>query len=320
VRVLGIDEAGYGPLLGPLVVGGVSLECERYDPEVIWRAIGPDSGIADSKTVLSHRGMAPGEETTLALLEALGIAGADVGQLLNRLLVPCPAPTPGSGAEGGPPWVGGSCGVVRARRPRPCVALDRAVPRWGRPPGAGRAAELRRRLGSVGVELVGARAVVACPGAINRAVAGGASKLLLDWRLFAELLRRDQDDLAPHGLAVCGKLGGRAKYGELLADIGLTTAIMESRARSAYAVAGLGHVEFVRHAEAAHAPVAMASMIAKLVREYVLDAWHAELSGVVDGLETCSGYRDPITAKYVEVTRRAREELGIADACFLRDK
>lgn len=324
MRVIGIDEAGFGPLLGPLVVAAVSLECDRYHPDAIWSALAPGWVIADSKTVLSHRHMASGEETTLSLLALSGRTGERVGDLLEGLLVPPPDLRRGIGASetpsGSPPLAGAFCAVPERSRPAVCGELAARLPRWGEAPSPERADDLRRCLARAGVRLAAARAVAICPGVLNDAMSAGVSKLLVDWRLFAELLRQDLDELSPGGYAACGKLGGRSAYGALLADLGLSSVIEEGRALSAYHLTGLGRVEFIRHAESAHPPVAMASMIAKLVREYVLDGWHAALAREVPGLESCSGYRDPVTASYVKRTEAARSRLGISQRCFLRLK
>jgi ribonuclease HII len=325
MRVIGIDEAGYGPMLGHLVVGAVSIECEQYQPEAIWACLGEGWAIADSKTVLAHGNMASGEETTLSLLTLLGLDGSTVQGVLERLLVPPPELVTGDRSPDVPPdapLVGGAfCDVdVQDGRPVCCTALDAALPRWGGEPTAERIADLRRRLASVGVTLEAARAVAICPGLLNRAVGSGVSKLLVDWRLFAELIQRDAEALRPEGLVACGKLGGRAKYGGLLMDLGLSAVIVEGRALSAYQVAGLGRVEFVRHAEAFHPPVAMASMIAKLVREYLLDGWHSMLAAEIEELEPCSGYHNRVTERYVERTAEARARLGILNKCFIRSK
>jgi ribonuclease HII len=317
MRVIGIDEAGYGPLLGPLVVTAVSIECTKtYSPEEIWEAIGRDWGIADSKMVLSHRNMARGELTTMALLACLGIAAETRQELFRSVVVDLPLL--GEENPEGSPDLPAYC--ERSWHTRACLPDSAALPRWGLPALAERVEDLRSRLAQVGVRLRGAEAALLCPGRFNRAIDRGLNKAEINWQLFAHLLRRARPWLASEGLAPCGKLGGRSRYGALLADLGISSVIEESRARSAYFVEGLGQVEFLRSAEAAHPPVAMASMIGKLLREHVLDQWHGALVQHLPDLDTCSGYRDASTNDYVERTRSLRAQLCLPDDCFLRKK
>lgn len=322
MRVIGIDEAGYGPLLGPLVVGSVSLECrqDRYDPEKLWRALGAKSGIADSKVVLSHRDMKSGEESTLAVLALAGVEVTTRKELFDKVLVPPPELAIdhlGVMSTASDSW---ACTETSIQARKACEPDEREMPRWGATPSSERVEDLRQRFEDLGIKVASARAIAVCPGLFNRAVMAGMSKLLLDWKLFARLLALDRAELEPDGFAACGKLGGRSRYGALLMDLGFSSVIEESRARSAYDLTDLGRVEFIRHAEAAHPPVAMASMIAKVVREHLLDQWHQMLSSAIPGLERCSGYRDPVTKRYVAQTAEARAELGIPDECFLRRK
>jgi len=321
MRVIGIDEAGYGPVLGPLVVGGVTLECERYDAEGLVEGVGRPSGIDDSKAVLSHRSMGRGEATVLTFLAAAGVAPRTRRELFDALLVEPPDLVgPWRPEEGTADPVPEAPCRSAGEAPEGCSPDDTPLPRWGAGPSSERVETLRARLEATGVRIAAARAVCLCPGRFNRAVAAEVSKGLVDYRLMARLLeveasRRGDDPILAH----CGKLGGRSHYEDLLQDLGLTTRIEESRARSAYHVGGLGQVEFLRSAESQHLAVAMASMVAKLVREHVLDQWHGMLAAHVDGdLGTCSGYRDPVTRRYIEATTGAREALGVPERCFTR--
>lgn len=317
MRVIGIDEAGYGPLLGPLVVTSVSMECRGdYESEAIWRAIGRDFGIADSKRVLSHRNMAPGESTTLALLSCLGVKPATRRELFETIVVDPPSFDGGNSeaAEFVPPC------CSRRLRDAACDADEATLPRWGRPPERDLVDELRARLDRAGVRLHAARAVVLCPGRFNDALDRGINKADVNWRLFAHLLRLERSWLRPAGFAACGKLGGRSKYGSLLIDLGFSSVIEEGRRRSAYSLEDFGVVEFLRSAETEHVPVAMASMIGKLLREHVLDQWHQMFASHLAELETCSGYRDVVTRRQVERTTKIRAQLGIPDCCYLRKK
>lgn len=309
MRVIGIDEAGYGPLLGPLVVAAVELETEGgYEPSAIWRELGASSGVGDSKRVLSHRVMAGGEAATLGLLAAAQLHPRSRRELLEALLVPAPGAGPS-------PW---ECDLAAGDfSARACHPDEVALPRWG---GGGPAPAIDEALAQAGGRLRRVRAMALCPGRFNQALERCATKADVNWTLFHGLIERSARWLAPDGLAVCDKLGGRHQYGALLAELGLSSIVVEGRARSAYDVGGLGRVEFLRGADNLHPPVAMASMVAKVIREHLLDQWHGLLASQIEGLEPCSGYRDPVTKRYVARTAQARLALGIPDACFLRSR
>src|SRR4051794_27237348 len=79
--LIGIDEAGYGPNLGPFVMTGAAWRVERtpvdlWDHLTVWvrRAGAPEDGrflVADSKLVYSpQRGLAELERAVLAFTHA----------------------------------------------------------------------------------------------------------------------------------------------------------------------------------------------------------------------------------------------------------
>jgi ribonuclease HII len=320
MRIIGIDEAGYGPVLGPLVVGAVTLEGDRYDAAAAWKAVGSASGIADSKQVLSHRNMSSGEATVLGFLSALGLHPATRRELFESLAMPASDLTAAASSPA-VPFDGAPC--VDGAMPSACRLDETPLPRWGSSAGLeGRGRDISGRLASCGLRLLAARATVVCPGVLNRAIEAGVSKGLVDFRLYATLLRDLQEAAREDdAVAYCGKIGGRNRYEALLQEIGLTTILEEGRKRSAYAVRGLGKVEFLVSAESKHLPVAMASMVAKLLREHVLDQWHTMLSESHGGdLVSCSGYRDPVTKRYIAETAETRSRLGVRQRCFLRSK
>ncbi|HVZ32012.1 MAG TPA: hypothetical protein VG963_06285, partial [Polyangiaceae bacterium] len=97
--VVGVDENGLGPLLGPLVTTAVGFELSRYRPER-HGALGRELGIDDSKNSAGFGQMALAEGVALALVEGVhGRPVRDLEALFEALLLegpaqlqrPCPA-------------------------------------------------------------------------------------------------------------------------------------------------------------------------------------------------------------------------------------
>ena len=84
--VLGVDENGYGPILGPLVVTGVLLEFDG-DPWNVLNIQDKKSCIRDSKEIF--RGTLPsyktGEYLSLGFLKNLGISPKSTSDFLYQL-------------------------------------------------------------------------------------------------------------------------------------------------------------------------------------------------------------------------------------------
>ncbi|MDI7267745.1 MAG: hypothetical protein QME96_07115, partial [Myxococcota bacterium] len=118
--VVGIDENGLGPRMGPLVVTGVRLAGPAHPMERLRAATGLD----DSKRVFSGGRRARGEALALAILGLRSDPGG-LGGLLSSIGLPPPWPLPAA------------CpfdGAVAARGCCPAVASDAPLPRWGGDP------------------------------------------------------------------------------------------------------------------------------------------------------------------------------------------
>ncbi|MFW5921014.1 MAG: hypothetical protein ACOCUS_04185 [Polyangiales bacterium] len=310
MRVVGVDENGLGPILGPLVATAVTLEVPdstarsrpRYDA-ARWRRLGRRLGVTDSKETSAFGRMGHTEAIALALLEHLyGHRPADVDELLGMLSLDGPgelrAPCPGGNA------------------PRQCFSETVRLPVW-----EGDADEGRRVVGALlerGVLPVRARCALACPGVLNRERARGHSKVVVDLGLFERLLLDARTGADEPPLSLCGMVAGirdYPRYAHYLTELRLRR---RDRWRCVYDVERVGEVRFEVDADARHMPVAFASMLGKYVREVCMERLNRFYLHRRDDLSRASGYRDPVTRRLVDGTRPIRRRLRIADDCFQR--
>ena len=301
--IVGIDENGLGPLLGPLVVTGALFEAPGYDPEDFWRLTGPDLPAADSKQLFSRRRLGAAERATQAWLGLFGVRAGTHAALAEAVCLPPPGVLP---CPTGVPLP-------------PCVPDDGPLPRWS--DGAPGACTLAAwdRLDRARVRPRRLASHVVCPGLFNARVAEpGLHKLRLDFALMLALVDALTGDADDEVLALCGKIGSTARYGPWLdahVAAGWTT-LTEGPALSAYQLDPRRRLAFVRDGDAAHLPVAVASMIGKYLRELAQARINAALGG--DPARSASGYRDRVTAAFVDRSAPRRADIGLVDGCFFR--
>jgi ribonuclease HII len=304
VFVMGVDENGLGPVLGPLVTTAVGLELTRYHTARL-SAVGRELGIDDSKATAAFGRMAIAEGLALAVLEALhGRVPADVDGLLSQLLLDAPE-------------------LLRDRCPEAslpqCWSALVALPCFGGDVEKGRQA--LRALAQRGVRVVRAKSAVACTRFLNDRLAAGQSRVEVDLELMERLVLDARAGLGAELQAVCGMVGGIRNYTDKLRHF----ARDKVRARRAalgtlaYDVEGVGHVRFEIDADQRHLPVALASMIGKYVRELWMLRHNRFYQARDPELLDVSGYHDPVTRRFIAASELLRKRLGVEPACFLRD-
>ena len=281
--VIGIDENGLGPRMGPLVVTGVRLRLDGRGPtlEELRRATGLD----DSKRVFSPAHRDRGEARALGVLGPR--SATSLPALLRRLSVPPPWPAPPA------------CPEPERARSGSCPALDpgRPLPRWIAAPD-----DLAAPLAQLGVQVERIATAAVCPGVLNEALRAESSKLQVDLQLFETVGAALLDGAGTPPELVCGKVGGTERYAARFRAWGRRPmrTIGESRACSTYEIEGVGRVSFVRDADATEPAVAIASVIGKYVREL----WMDDLAASVGWTEaTPSGYHDERTARLLRHVR-----------------
>jgi ribonuclease HII len=293
--IVGVDENGLGPLLGPLVVTAVAFEAEGYDRRAFFESSQGSLVADDSKNLFSKARLNKAETETLAWLAEFG-HHPQTAQALRDIVVQ-KAPW-GLACQGN-----GVCSLKAERLALPCFGGTEDTSAAARLPG---------------ITPVGIKAISLCPGRYNEALASGMGKLELDFRLMYALVSAFGAETGGELLALCGKVGATRSYGSWLSRAGavLFSAIHEQPARSEYRVAGLGTLNFEKDADSLHLPVAVASMIGKYLRELAMRELNLALGR--DQGDAVSGYRDPRTKAFVDETEPLRDTLGWPQGCFLR--
>jgi ribonuclease HIII len=318
VFVLGTDEAGYGPNLGPLVIGACAWRVpsrpaadKLYD--LLADAICTDPtdelqrlAIADSKRLYQPGGgvqqLERGVLVALLLLERRCRAWRDVWRLLDSSAL---------AQIDALPW------HADFDEPLPCHAADGDLEPLTQ--------RIRPCCERVGVQLAGLAATAVFPGEFNAAVQRCDNKaevlslatMRLAGRILAEL---------PAGAAIvlCDKHGGRNRYAALLQEVfpdELVRVRRESAELSVYQVcAGSRSVEFRFQPKGErHLPTALASMTAKYLRELAMRPFNAFWQRHVPGLAPTAGYPGDSRRFWNEI-REVQLRLKIADEVLWRQR
>ena len=304
--VMGVDENGLGPRLGPLVATSLTLETPSYERSSLC-ARGLRLGLTDSKETGGFGKMGFAESVALGLLartrapklprsadELLECLFPDVRE---RLRPRCP--DAGTAAQ--------------------CWGVDLRLPLFGGDPGYG--AELIDRLiGRSKLRVLDVQSRLACAGLLNERLGHGKNKLDVDLELFEELIELGRDHHGAPLLVVCGMIGGIRDYPSRLGRFSRThlRTLRGRRGQRRYSIDGLGELRFEVDADARHLPVALASIVGKYLREVCMRRIGEFYRRGTPELQLASGYHDPVTTRFIEATEPRRRSLRIAIDCFRR--
>lgn len=336
--IAGIDEAGYGPTLGPLVVSMTVFKIDRPIDEGVpnlWTLLG--SGVCRDPGRNGSAG--PGGRVPIADSKRLKLANSvrsthplvhlERGVLAFKSHAAGSAPmdlathTDVSLAESVGAFLPGSAWYQGEPIPLP-VALTAGE--------AGISSNLvGQALERASVSLLSMRGEIVSESSFNTTIddTGNKSETTIlavgrhiRWLLespLSELGMGDDDRLG----VVCDRLGGRAMYAEVLERLlpGFAASVVEEGPeRSRYVVEGKGRrvgVSFLTEAEGAHLPVALASMLAKYLRELTMlrfnRYWSARAAdhGLVE-LKPTAGYA-------LDARRWLTDAAPMLDASLRRD-
>lgn len=257
MRYGGIDEAGYGPTLGPLAVVGVGIEAE---PDIDLARVFAGTGVRDSKTLHKPGNLAPLEQVALGGLawltgrqprsaaEVFAVLGENAGHRTH-------------------PWQQGAEGLTL-----PFSATQ--VPTWS----------------LIHARPLGVRGSLIHADGYNRFLAGSGNKADLELAEVKRLLAWVAD-VAPASITV-DRLGGRRFYGDALQSVWPDTqiAILEEAAHASRYDAAGRHIGFLVGGEAASPLTALASCIAKYARELHMLLFNRHWCAAVAELAPTAGY------------------------------
>lgn len=317
--LLGTDEAGYGPNLGPLVISTTVWRVDSInDTDLFSKLRGPvrsvdDEGVDEHDVVIGDskdlykpgKGLERLEQgvlTCLAAVKKRPRSWKRIWQLLAKEDMESLEQIPWYRDFDGELPIDLPAHVIRGRSVRFMSQCEKArcVP---------------TQVSSRVVFAHGFNQLVEQHG--NKASALSRSTLGLVRQVLSEL---PEDEPA---YVVCDKHGGRNRYGPLLSEFFPDTLAMvrrESREESAYQM-GNGHqrreIVFRAKADEAFLPSALASMVSKYLRELAMRAFNQFWTSRVEGLRPTAGY--PLDAKrFKQQIAPTQRLLGIDDQTLWR--
>jgi hypothetical protein len=304
--LVGIDEAGYGPNLGPLVVASVSVflpdgapSCAEILSSVVRRAADDDDGrliVDDSKQVhVGPNGLAKLERAVLPvfLLEVPSDSWT-LGDYVDRIA----AATSATDLQA-EPWYDAA----------EVLPVEITAQEW---------ADVAGRISSVGIDWGPIRSVIMPTPRFNALLDHWQNKACVEASAVISLLQeaRALPGVEPVVIAV-DRLGGRTHYAAIIQTAypdGWVVALEESAECCRYTLAGLErHIElsFQPRAESEHLPVALASMTCKYLREICMRQFNRYWQARVPGLKPTAGY--PVDAgRFFQAIRGVMRQLRLS--------
>jgi hypothetical protein len=312
--VIGMDEAGYGPNLGPLVVSATVWEVPGIPRQTsFWDAFEglivqhapkrPDEiQIADSKQVHDpNKGVGALERGVLAAWHLLSAPCTSLFKLWEHVgLVPL-------GTDHGEPWFAQQDLVL----PQQTEFDD--IERWSR---------LWSELAIArGIHLKAMRSDIVLTRRFNELTTQLNNKGLALSGISMRLLKSVLPLTCGQPTQVwCDKHSGRNRYDDLLQEIAGDAFIMrleEGPERSRYRIDSL-EICFQTRAEA-HLPVALASMACKYLRESTMELFNRYWLSYQPGLKATKGYPQD-ARRFKDEIAATQTRLGIEDGNLWRNR
>jgi hypothetical protein len=318
--IVGIDEAGYGPNLGPFVMTSVACRVpEGLTGADLWRVLRAAvrrHGEADDGRLLI-------EDSKLVYSSARGLLD------LERNVLGSLCPWPPGASIGLTHYLDWACPLSRAELAAECWFAGQAVlPVLAAPDDYASAAKVfANTCRKHGVAWGLVRSLVVCPGPFNALLDRFGSKGAVLASSLIHLVRGNHDH-ADGGDLMCflvDKHGGRNSYAAMLQHAlpdGMVLVREEGCQRSLYHVVGLRRpmrLTFQPRADSGHLCVALASMFSKYLRELLMLEFNRFWQTHVPDLKPTAGYPGD-SARYYATIRPVAERLGVPDVALWRRK
>lgn len=318
----GIDEAGYGPILGPLTVGACAMrvpgDIHGEIPDV-WHLLrsavsskrdrtGRKLHVNDSKKVYSpSAGLAELEKSVLAWAKASDVSHESIDAMLATVDA-----APADRAK--LPWYAPAGEIHPAENSTTSIAI------------AGNG--LKHACESAGVAPLSPRMAVVVETTYNRLCEATRNKAATLQAQVARLLGELLENHAREGLLiVCDRQGGRSHYDrwlrQMFPDFDLAV-LAESSKRAEYLLtrgSAAARIIFAEKGDGLALPTAMASMWAKYIRERLMGRFNAfwlAAAGDAQIKPTAGYWTDGL--RFLEDIKDARAELGVPDRALIRSR
>ena len=316
--LVGIDEAGFGPILGPLVVSSSALSLPRQLLKSdLWQVLSRSVAVrrrglagrllvADSKKVYSRAiGIGDLERTVLAFLRCLGQEPATLGELLTLL---CPSCLPRLAEY---PWHEGA----DEYRLCACTADGRIA-----------SSVLAGDLAANDMSILELRSCCFDVAYYNKLVGDVKNKASVLFTATAELIQRAFDGFGDDDLQVIvDRQGGRVRYRKVLRrmfpELELTI-LRETAALSSYELrrdAKGMRLHFAVGADDKFLPVSLASMVCKYLRELLMGGMNQYFARLSGDLRPTAGYwKDGL--RFIKDIKTKLPHVQVDDNQFIRSR